>query len=64
MQAVSFEPDRHDLLRPPAFQSFTVNNGTDGMELVVDGQDRTTVRWKAGRGISSGAWPNCGAAGS
>lgn len=43
MKAVSFEPDRHDRMRPPEFKSFTVNNGTDGMELVVDGDDSTTV---------------------
>jgi len=50
MQAVSFEPDRHDLLKPPKFQSFTMNNGTDGMELIVDGDDRTTVRWECRQG--------------
>ncbi|MBL7041923.1 MAG: hypothetical protein ISR77_25040 [Pirellulaceae bacterium] len=43
MKAVSFEPDRHDQMRPPEFKSFTVNNGTDGMELIVDGDDSTAV---------------------
>ena len=44
MQAVSFEADRHDRMTPPVFRSYTVGNGTDGMQLVVDGDDRTTVR--------------------
>ena len=57
MQAVSFEADRHDRMTPPGFQSYTVNNGTDGMKLAVDGEDRTAVvlesqqgefRWKIG----------------
>lgn len=43
MKAVSFEPDRHDQMTPPKFRSFTMNNGTDGMELVVDGDDSTTI---------------------
>ena len=43
MQAVSFEPDRHDRITPPRFRSYTVNIGTDGMELVVEGDDGTTV---------------------
>lgn len=50
MQAVSFEPDRHDLLRPPAFQSFTMNQGTDGLELLVDAQDGTLVRLESRQG--------------
>ncbi len=57
MQAVSFEGDRHDRMTPPTFRSYTVNDGTDGMELVVDGSDETTVfidsqqgkfQWKIG----------------
>ena len=44
MKPVSFESDRHDRMRPPKFQSFTVAAGTDGMELVVDGGDLSIVR--------------------
>jgi hypothetical protein len=50
MKAVSFEPDRHDRIRRPKFQSFTVGAGTDGMELVVDGNDRSVVRMEGKQG--------------
>jgi hypothetical protein len=50
MQAVSFEPDMHDRMTPPRFRSYTVNNGTDGMELVVDGGDGTTVQLESRQG--------------
>jgi hypothetical protein len=50
MQAVSFEPDRHDRLTPPTFQSLTVNAGTDGLDLVVEGQDQTAVRFESRQG--------------
>ncbi len=50
MKAVSFEPDRHDRMTPPRFQSYTVNQGTDGMELVVEGNERTTVRLESRQG--------------
>jgi len=43
MKAVSFEGDRHDRMTPPKFQSFTMSNGTDGMELVVAGDDATAI---------------------
>ena len=43
MQAVSFEADRHDRMTPPEFLSFTMGSGTDGMELVIEGDDNTTV---------------------
>lgn len=50
MQAVSFEADRHDRMTPPKFQSYTVNAGTDGMELIVDGGDLTTVSLETRQG--------------
>jgi hypothetical protein len=51
MQAVSFEPDMHDRMAPPRFRSYTVNNGTDGMELIVDGGDSTTVQVESRQGV-------------
>ena len=50
MKAISFEGDRHDRMRPPKFQSFTMGGGTDGMELVVDGNDLGTVRLESRQG--------------
>ncbi len=50
MSPVSFEADRHDRMRTPKFQSFTVAGGTDGMELVVDGDDLATVRIESRQG--------------
>jgi len=50
MKAISFEGDRHDRMRAPKFQSFTVAGGSDGMELVVDGDDLGTVRLKSLQG--------------
>ena len=50
LQAVLFEADLHDLLQPPAFKSYTLNNGTDGLQLVVEGRDRTTVRLESQQG--------------
>ena len=43
MKAVSFERDRHDRLTPPSFKSFTTPKGTDGMELVIEGDASTSV---------------------
>lgn len=50
MKAVSFEGDRHDRMTPPRFQSFTVAGGTDGMELVVEGDDQTIVDLESRQG--------------
>jgi hypothetical protein len=50
INAVSFEADRHDRLTAPTFQSLTVNNGTDGAELVLAGTDRTLIRIQSKQG--------------
>ncbi len=50
MRAVSFEPDRHDRMTPPKFRSYTQGSGTDAMELVVDGDDRTTIHLESRQG--------------
>ncbi len=50
MEAVSFESDRHDRLKPPAFQSYTVNQGTDGMKLIVEGDSSTAIRIQSKEG--------------
>jgi len=50
MDPVSFEPERHDRMTPPRFRSCTVGGGTDGMELVVEGDGATSVRLETRQG--------------
>ena len=50
MEAFSFESDKRDRLTPPTFRSFTQNNFSDGMRVIVEGDDRSRVRLKCLQG--------------
>ncbi|MHB8897470.1 MAG: hypothetical protein ACYC6Y_01845 [Thermoguttaceae bacterium] len=50
MESFSFEKDKRDRLTPPTFQSFTQNEFSDGMTVVVQGDDRSWVRLKSLQG--------------
>lgn len=50
MEAFSFESDKRDRLTPPTFRSFTQNNFSDGMLLIVEGDVRSRVRLKCLQG--------------
>jgi hypothetical protein len=50
MQAVSFEPDKRDRMTPPTFRSFTQDSNSDGMDLIIEGDDSSRVRMKTLQG--------------
>ncbi len=50
MEAFSFERDKRDVITPPTFRSFTQDNFSDGMELTIEGDDRSRVFFKSLQG--------------
>ena len=52
LEPISFERDRHDrLVLPRRLQSYTLNSGTDGMQLVVEGDDETQLQLESKEGM-------------